>query len=555
MIINILGLIEMLMLCLFCVTFALCWTWWHRNTKSKLEPPAYPGALPLIGHTHLLMGDSVRLIEMLMLCLFCVTFALCWTWWHRNTKSKLEPPAYPGALPLIGHTHLLMGDSVHLWNLVKQMSYTTLRMGGVIAMSIGLRTIYVLTDPEDSLTVANACLQKDTFYEFAKPWLGEGLVTGTVSIWKRHRKLLSPAFSQPVLDGFQGVFNSQSRRLVKDLEVEAGKGPFDHWVYMRRNALETICLTTMGVDFRRNSILYSQCEVATEQIFSVIIERLQKFWLHNDFIYSWSSLKKKQDQCLRILHNISYTVLQERKASYLNNKKNGLKASSGTKFKAFLDLLLELSIETGTFNDLEIREEVDTMIAAGHESTATVLMFTLVLIGSYPKVQERLFEELHYVFGEDDRDVTKQDLSRLEYLEAVLKESMRIYPIVALTVRILDKNVKLKNYTLTAGRPCIISLYGIHRHPTWGDDAEEFKPERWLDTRTLPSCSTAFAAFNMGRRICIGKSFAFMSMKTTLAHVLRHYRVKGDHTKMEIKADVLLKPVYGHHISIERRTK
>ncbi|CAK1594451.1 unnamed protein product [Parnassius mnemosyne] len=490
---------------------------------------------------------------MMTSALFCIMFALYWTWWYRNTKSKLEPPTHPGALPLIGHAHKLLGDTVFLWNTVKEISYTALREGGVVTTLIGPRKIYVVADPEDSLTVANACIQKDVIYEFAKPWLGEGLITGKVSIWKRHRKLLNPAFSQLVLDGFQGVFNSQARRLVKDLEVEVGKSPFDHLVYMRRSALETICLTAMGVDFRKNSVLL-QYEQAIEQIFKIITERFQKFWLHNDFIYSWSALKRKEEQCVKILHNMSDKVLQARKASYFDNKKNGLAAPSGTKFKAFLDLLLELSIETGVFNDLEIREEVDTMITSGHDTTASVLMFTLVLIGSYPKVQERISEELHNVFGTDDRDVTKQDLSRLVYLEAVLKESLRIYPIVPVIARVLEKNIKLKNYTLTAGRTCFLSIYGIHRHPIWGDDVEEFKPERWLDTATLPSCPTAFAAFNIGRRICIGKSFAFMSMKTTLSHVLRHYRVKGNHTKMVLKIDVVLKPKYGHHISIDRRT-
>ncbi|CAK1594478.1 unnamed protein product [Parnassius mnemosyne] len=492
---------------------------------------------------------------MLTLALFCITFALYWTWWHRNKKSKLEPPAYPGALPLIGHAHLLMGGSISLWNTIKKMSHNSIKMGGVITVSVGPRIVYIVTDPEDSLTVANACLEKDIIYKFGKPWLGEGLLTGKVSIWKRHRKLINPAFSQLVLDGFQGVFNSQSRRLVKDLEVEVGKGPFDHLVYTRRNALETVCLTTMGVDFCENSVLNSQYEQAIEHILSIMIERVQKPWLHMDFIYSWSSLKKKENQCLRILHNMSNTVLQARKAAYLNNKKNRLEASSGTKFKAFLDLLLELSIETGAINDLEIREEVDTMIVAAHDTTANVLMYTLVLIGSYPKVQERIFEELQYVFGDDDRDVTKQDLSRLVYLEAVLKESLRIFPIVPVTARILDKDVKLKNYTLTAGRTCFLFIYGIHRHPIWGDDCEEFKPERWLDTATLPSCATAFAAFHMGKRVCIGKPFAFMSMKTTLAHLLRHYRVKGDHSKIKAKIDMVLKSVYGHHISIERRTR
>ncbi|CAK1594470.1 unnamed protein product [Parnassius mnemosyne] len=267
---------------------------------------------------------------MLALALFCLTFALYWIWRPLNTRSKLEPPTLPGALPFIGHAHILLGDSVSFWNTLKGVAYTTLRMGGVIKVSIGSRTLYVVTDPEDSLTVTNACVQKDVVYEFAKPWLGEGLLTGKVSIWKRHRKLLSPAFSQLVLDGFQGVFNNQSRRFVRDLEVEVGKGPFDHLVYTRRNALETICLTTMGVDIRKNSVLNSQYEQAIEQILNILTERFQKFWLLSDFIYSWSTLKKKEDQCLRILHSMSNKVLEARKAAYLNNKKKGLETSSGT---------------------------------------------------------------------------------------------------------------------------------------------------------------------------------------------------------------------------------
>ncbi|KPJ08955.1 Cytochrome P450 4C1 [Papilio machaon] len=423
---------------------------------------------------------------MLLLVLSVIAFAY-WTWRCRVT-SRLEPPAYPGGIPFIGHAHLFIGDSI-------------------------------------------------------------------LSKWKNHRKLLNPAFSQLVVDGFQGVFNSQARRLVKVMETEVGKGPFDHWTYTRRNALETICLTALGVEFSENSVLNSQYEHAVEQMFNVLVERFQKFWLHNDFLYNWSNLKKKQEICLKILHNMSNTVLKTRKAAYLNNQKNGIEASTDKKFKAFLDLLLELSKEKGAFNDLEIREQVDTMIAAGHETSANVLMFTLVMIGSYPEVQKRIFAELHDIFGNDDRDVTKQDLSQLVYLEAVLKETMRVYPIVPVTMRWLDRNVKLKNYTLTAGRTCFTLVYGVHRHAMWGPDAEEFKPERWLDPATLPQCPNVFLAFNIGRRICIGKTYAYSSMKTTLAHLLRHYRVQADHSKMILKFDVVLKPECGHFISIEKREK
>ncbi|CAH0721107.1 unnamed protein product, partial [Brenthis ino] len=329
---------------------------------------------------------------MFMIILICAAFGL-WAWCRRN-GNKDEPPAYPGSLPLIGHAHLFYGNSVQLWNTFKDLCNESFKAGGVMSMSIGPRIVYAISDPDDFLTVANTCLEKDSFYEFLKPWVGEGLLTGAVPIWKEHRKLLNPAFSQVVLDGFLDVFNKQARRLVKDLEKEIGKGPFDHCVYTRHNALETICLTALGVDFTDKIVLNNQYVNAVEKIFNVLVDRFQTLWLHNNFIYSWSSLRKKQDGYLKILHKMSDTVLKKKKADYSkNNNPNKEEKTRGLKFKPFMDLLLELAIEKGVFNDREIREHVDTMILGGHDTTASVLMYSMLLVGSYPHVQERIFEE------------------------------------------------------------------------------------------------------------------------------------------------------------------
>ncbi|KAI5645671.1 cytochrome p450 domain-containing protein [Phthorimaea operculella] len=545
-----------------------------------------------------------RMIGLVLFWVMCSLYAY-WLWRRNAADSGNEPPAFPGALPIIGHAHLLIGDSNYLWKAIQDLTDGCIKMGGAISACIGPRTIYVLCDPDDAMTVANTCLEKDDFYEFAKPWLGEGLVTGKLSIWRNHRKLLNPAFSSVVLDGFLGVFNKQARRLVRDLEREVGRGPFDHWTYTRHNALETIChpifspvvldgflgvfnkqarrlvrdlerevgrgpfdhwtytrhnaleticLTALGVDFTDHTLLNREYVAATEEMFNVLVERFQNILMHNHWMYSWTRLKKKQDRLLEILHNMAYVVLQRRRSEMDGKVVEKLTEKKlGSKFKAFLDLLLELTVEKNAFTDQEIREQVDTMIVGGHDTSASVLMYTMVMIGSYPHVQERIYKELEEVFGDSDRDAEKHDLCKLVYLEAVIKESMRVIPIVPVVARKLDRNITLKNCTLSAGRTCFIFLYGVNRHPIWGEDAQEFKPERWLDPATMPDHPTAFAGFSMGRRHCIGKAYALMSMKTTLAHVMRYYRIKGDHTKLELKLDVMLKPVGGHHITIERR--
>ncbi|XP_052744944.1 cytochrome P450 4V2 [Bicyclus anynana] len=481
--------------------------------------------------------------------------ALCCTaWWVITNKDV--PPAYPGYLPLIGHAHLLIGDSINLWNLVKMISYKSLKAEGAVSLWIGPRRLYFVADPNDFLKVANTCFEKDEVYEYAKPWMGNGLVTSDALLWKAHRKMLNPAFNPAVLDGFMEMFNSQARRLVTSLEVEAGRGPFDHWAYSRRNALETICFGALGMDFRDKKELFGEYASATEELFNIFSKRFQTIWLHSDFMYNRSKLKKRQDELLPIVHNMSNGILKKKKADILNcDNVRGKEKGKETIFKPFLDLILELSKERGTFNDEEIREHIDNIIMAGYDASAIVVTYALVLVGSYPHIQEKVCEELHKVFGDEDRDVTKQDLSKLVYIDAVFKETMRFYPVVPVVARHLDKDIILRNCTLSKGKTCILSVYGVHRHPVWGLDAEEFKPERWLDPATLPDVPNAFAGFSMGRRNCIGQTYASMSIRIILSHIFRNYKVFGDHTKMVARFDVLLKPVSGYHVQIEKKNK
>ncbi|CAH0597834.1 unnamed protein product [Chrysodeixis includens] len=484
-----------------------------------------------------------------LLCCACAAYWL----WSRKTRNTTEPPVLPGAWPIVGHALRFIGDNCHVWNKLNEIVNEIVDLGGVAAVPLGPRTFYVVTDPDDSSTILNTCLEKDDIYEIGKSYLGEGLLTAKLSIWKNHRKLLNPAFNQSVLDTFMGVFNSQSRKLVRELEKEAGKGPFNHWTYIRLNALETIGLTSLGVDFTDLNLSTQYLE-AVEIMLSTMIERLIKFWWYSPYTFAFSNLKRKQDASIKILHNMSNTVIQKRKSELTGNVCSERSFIAGTRFKAFLDLVLELSAEKGAFNDREIREQVDVAILGGHDTSANVLLFTMILLGSYPEAQEKVFTEIQEVLGDGDRDVEKADLSKLVYLEAVLKESMRMFTITPVLARKLDKDVKLRNYTLSAGSSCLLSLFAIHKLPMWGPDVHEFKPERWLEPGRLPDNPNAFAAFSIGRRMCIGKSYALMSMKTTIAHVIRNYRITADHTKLKLKVDVLLKPVDGYYISIEKRT-
>ncbi|XP_013142855.1 PREDICTED: cytochrome P450 4V2-like [Papilio polytes] len=472
---------------------------------------------------------------------------------RRKPRPNQEPPVLKGALPLVGHAHMLIGDSNYNWKMVMRWSKECLSIGGSAIFYICGRKYYVLTDPDDCLTVANACLNKDIVYKSARSCFGDGLVTAPTNVWKGQRKLLNPTFCLTHLLSLLGVFNKQSRILLEEFESQIGK-EFDHGSIIRHNEMKTICFTSLGLDYSNDKDTLLEFANAFDIVMNCFTEHLQKFWYQIRFIWRRSDLKRKRDTYCNIMSRITDTIIKKRRADHRNKIVSG-NHDEGTNFKPFLDVLFELKETVGdeVMSDKLIRDHVNTLIMAGHDTVTNALQITLILIGSYPKVQDKIYAELQEVFGNSDRDVEKDDLRKLIYLEAVLKEAMRLYTIVPITSRHLHQDVKLKNYTLQRGNSCILFYMAVHRHSMWGPDAEHFKPERWLDPNTLPSNPNAFIAFSLGKRNCIGRTYAMISMKTTLAHILRRYRIHANDNEMRFKLEFLLKPSAGYLIKIERR--
>ncbi|KAJ8715557.1 hypothetical protein PYW07_010039 [Mythimna separata] len=491
--------------------------------------------------------------------ILCTVSCFLFIWWkweanYRRLKTYKLPPMYPGLLPIIGHAHLLIGNTTRLWTTVQKFAKEALAQGGVITAFIGQDLYYIIADPEDSVTAANACLHKHFAYDFGKPWMGEGLVLASGPVWRRHRKLLNPAFSLQVMHSFLGVFNAQARRQVSHFDWQVGKGKFDHLTSLKHIALETVCLTAFGITAEEDKDFNNLYMAAVDQILNIIALRFSNVWLQSELVYSFTRLKKKQDEVIKVLNAMSTAVIKRKKElmkSVPRSEWEEQRKRSGIKCKALMDLLLELS-EENTLTDKEIREEVDTAIVASYDTTSCLLAYIMMMLGTHPEAQEKMYQELQEVFGGSDRDVTKDDLPKLVYTDAVIKETLRLFPTGPVGLRYVDKDVQLKNYTMRAGSQCALMIYGIHHHPSWGPDVNQFRPERWLDPNSLPN-QNMFAGFSIGKRACMGRTFATISMKTTLSHVLRQFKITADMNELRLKIDFLLKPVSGSLVSLDRR--
>ncbi|XP_049876092.1 cytochrome P450 4c21-like isoform X2 [Pectinophora gossypiella] len=459
--------------------------------------------------------------------------------------------------------HQVFGNGEYLVTVMHRISALMEETGLPFVAWVGPRPVIVVMHPEDVKAVTNAFVEKPYYYNFAREWVGNGLVTAPSHIWKRSIKKLAGTFTGNIVDGYQGVFNAQAKRLVEKLRREVGGEPFDvlHR-YLAYTTLETICQTALGVPRIQDNIVTHEYYRAFNRTFELFIERGMNILLHLDFFYRLTPAYRELTACISVLHNVSQTVISKRLKEREEMKRNGILPTTNDyengkiRFKAFLDILFDLKEADPTLTMQQIQSEVDTIIVGGQETIAKTLFMSLIIIGKNPDIQEKLYAEIKKIFGDSRRAVVKEDLAQMKYCEGVLNETLRLFPPIPFIMRDADRDLPLKSCTIPKGTGCGVNAWGAGRSKKiWGPDAEEYKPERWQDTELGRVNAASFLAFSYGKRACIGKRYAMPIMKTILAYCVRELEFYSDTEQVQFRVDVTMKAVKGHLIQVRLREK
>ena len=177
-------------------------------------------------------------------------------------------------------------------------------------------------------------------------------------------------------------------------------------------------------------------------------------------------------------------------------------------------------------SDQQVRDEVMTLFAAGHETTMNSLCWTFYLLSEYPAVRRKLEEELARVLG--GRAPTVDDAPNLVYTDMVIKESMRLFPPAWTIGRRAVADFEVEGFRLPAGQFFFLPQWVVHRSPeVWGADALVFRPERFDPQHPQEVPPFAYFPFGGGPRICIGMPFAQMEARLLLAMIAQRYRLRG----------------------------
>ena len=240
------------------------------------------------------------------------------------------------------------------------------------------------------------------------------------------------------------------------------------------------------------------------------------------------------------LDEILYAIIRERRAQ-------------GSEGDDLLGRLLEATDEEGAqMTDQQLRDEVATLFLAGHETTALALSYALLFLARHPPARARLREEVDEVLG--GRPATMADVPALRFTDAVIRESMRLYPPVYAIGREALEDCVIAGWVVPRGAQVLMPQWTVHRDPRWFSDPEAFLPERWLDGLADRLPRFAYFPFGGGARVCVGNHFATLEAILVLATLMQHLDVRADPGfRLTLSPSVTLRPRRGVQLDLRRR--
>ncbi|HVN63092.1 MAG TPA: cytochrome P450 [Candidatus Binataceae bacterium] len=411
------------------------------------------------------------------------------------------------------------------------------RYGDVVKYRFGPLPVYLVAHPDGVKHILqdnHTNYTKSQDYAFLKVLLGEGLVTSEGALWLRQRRLIQPAFHKQRIEGFSRIMIDETLEMLDSWEKLAAEGtPVDIQREMMRVTLKIVGKALLSIDLTNEADAVGAAMKTANERFE-----------HFDLAMFIPSLPTRRNREFNAAVNS------------LKNLVDGIIASRRRESRDYGDLLSMLLAvrdeETGEgMSDQQLRDEILTLILAGHETTATALSWTFHLLTQHSDVREKLEAELNTVLG--GKPPSFADLRNLSYTGMVIDETMRLYPSVWAIGRSPLEDDEVNGFRLPKKSMILLSQYVTHRHPKFWDDPDRFDPERFSAERSQGRPAYAFFPFAGGPRKCIGYLFALTEANLILAAVAQQFRMRAvPGHPIELQPLVTLRPRYGIKVTLEK---
>ena len=393
--------------------------------------------------------------------------------------------------------------------------------------------------------------------------LGYGILFTEGDVHKLQRRNLTPAFAFRHIKDLYPVFWKKARQVTQAMTAEFGNSELAETEvasWASRATLDIIGVAGMGRDFgaiqdENNALAKTYSKIMRPS------KQAQLLALMGLFLPVWFlnllPVRRNEDinEAAAKIRSVCRDLIQEKKAKLAETK------------QADVDIL-SVALESGGFSDENLVDQLMTFLAAGHETTATAMTWSIYMLSRYPEVQSRLRQEIRERLPsvDSDVDITSIDIDRMPYLNAVCSEVLRYYSPVPLTVREAAQDTTILGYPVRRTTRIMLVPWATNfDHNLWGSDADRFNPDRWMpqndgDKKAAASggatSNYAFLTFLHGPRSCIGSSFARAEYACLLASWIGRFEFslknpeEMDEKNVEVKGGVTARPAKGMHVKV-----
>ncbi len=418
--------------------------------------------------------------------------------------------------------------------------HATEKYGDLICFRMGPKRLYLLNHPDHARhvlcdNVAN--YRKGLGLVEAKPLLGEGLLTSDGELWASQRRLLQAAFHNKRIEDLSYLMVNAAHSTLQRWQ---GLAPNEQVVDIAR---EMVGLT---INILGSTLFRIDLSEKTEDISRDLT--LLARWSMSRMASLW-----KLPMCVPTPQNRRARAALSRLESIVAEiiRRHELIDGSGKESLLSLMTAQNSENESGT-NERQMRDEMMTLLLAGHETTAATLTWTWYLLSQNPEVERHLHAEVDQVLA--GRRATSSDVPRLVYTKMVVSEALRLYPPVWLLPRKAINADRLGEHVIAANSDVLVCVYTIHRHPQFWVDPARFHPQRFAPDEGTERNSGAYLPFGAGPRTCLGSRFGLMEVVLMVAVIAQRFSLKlaGDQ-KVEPEASLTLHPRQGLPMSLHRR--
>ncbi|MFE1101906.1 cytochrome P450 [Nocardiopsis alba] len=387
------------------------------------------------------------------------------------------------------------------------MTTATADHGDAVRMTAGPKTLYFFNHPDHARRVLaenSGNYHKGIGQVHAKRALGDGLLTSEGELWKAQRRTMRPVFGHQRIAGQAEAVAKEAAALVDRLWARSRNGPVDVAAEATELTLGVLGRTLLDTDLHAFDTIGESFEAVQDQaMFDMVTMNGLPVWLP---FPTQTRFRRARRELQRIVGRLVRNHLPEGGDDALSRVLADAAAEPNPRARA-----------------RRVRDELVTLLLAGHETTASTLSWAFYLVDRNPGTAERLHEEAVRVLG--DRPPTYEDLHELTYTTMVVQETMRLYPPVWILPRRSLADDEVGGYHVPAGSDVLICPYTLHRRPDSWEDPERFDPERFDPAHRDGRHRYSYIPFGAGPRVCVGSNLGMLEAVFVMASVSRELRL------------------------------